>query len=66
MQTDICLYHHIIVSIDRDTWTVSLSSAGGRSVNAAIEDIRPALCDDSFAGAFRDANDVINDEIEDT
>lgn len=43
-----------------------MSSAGGRSVNAAAEDILPAPYDDSFGGAVCAANDVRDDETENT
>lgn len=47
-----------ILSIDRASWTASLPGSLGRTFKAALEDIFPAITDDSFALLVRQANDL--------
>lgn len=42
-----------VLTFDPNSWTVNHPSSSGRTINAAIEDILPAIVDDSFAALVR-------------
>lgn len=52
-----------VLSYDRSTNTVSVPGANGKTVRAAIEDVRPALRNDALAQQIQVSIDEIQDEL---
>lgn len=46
------------------SWTVTVPDANGKTMRAAIEDVRFAVEEDSFASIVRDGNDKLTEEVD--
>lgn len=55
----------IVLNIDKDARTIVVSTKHGRQATVAIEDVRPAFPEDTFANAVQTAIDTVDDTIED-
>ena len=53
-----------VLSYDHNTRTVVLPGRNGRTIQAAIEDIRPSLSDNTLAVSIKDLMDDLDDEID--
>jgi len=52
-----------ILSYDHESRTVSIPGSNGRTMSAAIEDVRPAVEKDSFAQKVRESIDILEENI---
>eukprot|EP00171_Calliarthron_tuberculosum_P022021 IDg22021t1 len=54
-----------VLSYDHDSRTVTVPGSKGKTVQAAIEDVRPALSNDILVNEVQESLDIMNNEIED-
>lgn len=52
-----------ILSFNRTSWTITVPASNGRTMQAAIGDVRDSIYDLSFACLFRAANDLLEAEL---
>ena len=52
-----------VLSIDRRTGNLTVPGSGGRTMNAAFEDVRMVLDEDSFASMVQQSIDTLDSEI---
>lgn len=53
-----------VLSFDRTSWTITVSSGNGETVCAVIEDVRPAVEEESFASAITKPNDQFEGRLD--
>lgn len=54
-----------VFSVDKDSGMITVPGANGMTVKAALEDVRLAINGDALAQLVRNANDVLDNDIED-
>lgn len=53
----------VFIKVDRSSWTVNVPPTRGNTMEAAVEDVRPAVDDGSFASHVHDSNDGLDDDL---
>lgn len=53
-----------VLNFDPESWTVTVPSSNGRTMKAAVEDVRLAVSEESFASLVREGNDRLDNSIE--
>lgn len=54
----------VVLKFDPESWTVMVPSSNGRTIKAAVEDVRLAVNEEAFASLVREGNDRLDNSIE--